>query len=336
MPMEKISHMERIQAVLAGQQPDRIPVALWRHFPVDDQDPLVLAESAVHFQQEYDLDLIKVTPASSFCLRDWGVQDVWEGNTEGTRRYTRVIVKKPGDWEQLKVLDPKKGALADQLVCLQEVVRRAGGKVPVIQTIFNPLAQAKHICGTYLLKDHMARYPDALRAGLEIITKSTVSFVEACMEKGADGIFLAVQHANPEFAGEEAYRQWAERDDKAILNAAKGSWLNLLHLHGANIHFPLAADYPVQVVNWHDREAKPSLEEGCRLSGKTVCGGWRQWDTMALGDAKKVEAEARDAIRRMQGKNLLLGTGCVTPIIAPRTCLKAAAQRWGVEQENTI
>jgi uroporphyrinogen decarboxylase len=326
--MDTVSHTERMRAVLAGKPPDRVPVALWRHFPVDDQDPAALAQSTIAFQQEHDLDLIKVTPASSFCLKDWGVQDVWEGNTEGTRRYTRVIVKKPGEWEQLKVLDPTKGALGDQLTCLREVVKRAGGTVPVIQTIFNPLAQAKHICGAYNLKDHMARYPDALRAGLDIITKSTVAFVEACQDMGMDGIFLAVQHANLEFGGEDQYRKWAERDDTAILNAAKGSWLNMLHLHGANIFFSLARDYPVRIVNWHDRDAEPSLGEGHRLSGKTVCGGWRQWKTMALGDPKKVADEARDAIEQMQGKNLILGTGCVTPIIAPRSCLKAAAQTW--------
>jgi uroporphyrinogen decarboxylase len=326
--METISHTERMRTVLAGQRPDRVPVALWRHFPVDDQDPLTLAESTIAFQDEFDFDLIKVTPASSFCLKDWGVQDAWEGNTEGTRRYTRVIVKKPGEWDQLKVLDPAKGALGEQLTCLKEVVRRAGGKVPVLQTIFNPLAQAKHICGAYNLNDHRNRYPDALRAGLEVITKTTVAFVKACLETGVDGIFLAVQHATPEFAGEEEYRKWAEKDDTAILRAAKGAWLNMLHLHGSNVHFSLAGDYPVQIVNWHDRDTEPSLADGHRLSGKTVCGGWRQVKTMALGDAKKVEEEAQDAIRQMDGKNLILGTGCVTPIIAPRSCLKAAAKRY--------
>ena len=29
---------------------------------------------------QYDFDLVKVTPASSFCLRDWGAEDRWTGN----------------------------------------------------------------------------------------------------------------------------------------------------------------------------------------------------------------------------------------------------------------
>ena len=34
---------ERLEAAIAGQSVDRVPVALWRHFPGDDQDPSDLA-----------------------------------------------------------------------------------------------------------------------------------------------------------------------------------------------------------------------------------------------------------------------------------------------------
>jgi uroporphyrinogen decarboxylase len=324
--MDTISHSERMRAVLAGDQPDRIPVALWRHFPVDDQDPAALAASSLAFQAEFDLDMIKVTPASSFCIKDWGAQDVWEGNTEGTRLFLGSVIQKPADWERLKILDPAKGALARQISCLKEILRRVKGVVPVVQTVFNPLAQAKHLCGPDTLKEHLVRYPEALRAGLDTIARSTVLFVEMCMDCGIDGIFLAVQHANASFPGEAEYRKWGTKDDLAILQAARGGWINMLHLHGLKVFFPLAVEYPVQIVNWHDRESGPSLESGYQLSGKTVCGGWRQWETMALGDEKKIDAEAKDAIRQMKGRHLVLGTGCVTPIIAPRTCLSAAAK----------
>jgi uroporphyrinogen decarboxylase len=324
--MHNLTHSERMRTVLAGEQPDRVPVGLWRHFPVDDQDPAALADSSIAFQEEYDLDLIKVTPASSFCLRDWGAQDVWEGNTEGTRVFSGSVIQKPGDWERLKILDPQKGFLGNQLACLKEIVRRTKGSVPVVQTIFNPLAQAKHLCGPDVLKEHLVRHPEALRAGLDTIARSTVLFVEACMDRKIDGIFLAVQHANAAFPDEDTYRKWAVEDDRAILHAAHGGWMNMLHLHGLKVFFSLAVEYPVQIVNWHDRESGPSLESGHQLSRKTVCGGWRQWETMTLGNEKKIEAEAKDAIRQMKGKHLVLGTGCVTPIIAPRTCLKAAAK----------
>jgi uroporphyrinogen decarboxylase len=324
--MDTPTHKERIQEVLAGNSPDRIPVALWRHFPVDDQNPEALAGSTVDFQMRYDLDLIKVTPASSYCLKDWGAQDRWEGDTEGTRKYIRFVVQQPQDWKRLKVLDPRGGFLGAQLQCLRTVARKAGSATPMVQTIFNPLAQAKNLCGDDVLKQHLQKYPEAVRAGLDTILESTLRFTEACLEIGIDGIFLAVQHATSKLFREEEYRQWGMTDDLKILAAAANSWLNILHIHGKKIHFSLMGDYPAQVINWHDREAGPSLRDGHVRSQKTVCGGWRQWETIALGDENKVEEEASDAIAQMRGRHLILGTGCVTPIISPDTCLRAAAR----------
>jgi uroporphyrinogen decarboxylase len=324
--MEKPTHKERIQEVLAGRRPDRIPVALWRHFPVDDQDPDTLARSTLDFQRRYDFDLIKVTPASSFCLKDWGAQDRWEGNTEGTRKYVERVVRRPQDWERLKVLDPRGGFLGAQIRCLKTVVQNAGGTTPVLQTIFNPLAQAKNLCGDGILKQHLQQHPDAVRAGLDAILQTTVRFVEACRETGMDGIFLAVQHATAKFFSEAEYREWGLAADLQLLAAAGDSWLNMLHIHGEAIHFGLLSGYPAQMINWHDREAGPSLKDGFEQSKKTVCGGWRQWETIALGDGNLVDREAGDAVEQMRGKNLILGTGCVTPIISPDSCLRTAAR----------
>ncbi|MGD8473174.1 MAG: uroporphyrinogen decarboxylase, partial [Anaerolineae bacterium] len=66
--METMSKRERLQATIQGESTDRTPVALWRHFPGDDQDPASLAASTVAFQNQYDFDFIKVTPASSYCV----------------------------------------------------------------------------------------------------------------------------------------------------------------------------------------------------------------------------------------------------------------------------
>jgi uroporphyrinogen decarboxylase len=78
-----VSHIKRLEMCISGEIPDRVPVALWRHFPVDDQSPETLASAIISFQQTYDFDLVKVTPSSSYCLRDWGVEDVWKGNPKG-------------------------------------------------------------------------------------------------------------------------------------------------------------------------------------------------------------------------------------------------------------
>jgi len=112
------THRERLEITLSGETPDRQPVALWHHFPVDDQNAITLANATINFQNQYDFDLIKVMPASSFCLKDWGAEDQWRGNSEGTRDYTKRVITHPEDWLRLRVLDPHKGYLGEQLRCL--------------------------------------------------------------------------------------------------------------------------------------------------------------------------------------------------------------------------
>src|SRR5512146_377366 len=115
------THRERIEACIKGSRLDRTPVALWRHFPVDDQSPDALAAAHVAYQRTFDFDLVKVTPASSFCLKDWGADDIWEGHPEGTRRYLKAVIHEPEDWDHLPVLDPRKGFLGAQLACLRAI-----------------------------------------------------------------------------------------------------------------------------------------------------------------------------------------------------------------------
>ena len=105
--MTEMSKRERLEAAIHGEKVDRPPVALWRHFPGDDQDPADLAASTLAFQQQYDFDFIKVTPASSFCVRDWGVEDLWQGNQEGTREYSPHPIRAPEQWFSLRPLDPE-------------------------------------------------------------------------------------------------------------------------------------------------------------------------------------------------------------------------------------
>jgi len=317
------THKERIQACIAGEVIDQPPVALWRHFPVDDQSPGTLAKATLNFQQTYDFDLVKVTPASSFCVRDWGVEDEWRGDTEGTRRYTKRVIHDPQDWEHLPVLEPTARYLAAQLDCLRLIRAELGTDTPLLQTVFNPLSQAKNLAGNEMLVAHLRLYPEAVMKGLETITATTRRFVEACIETGIDGVFYAVQHAQANLLTLHEYETVGLPADQKVLGPARELPFNLLHLHGRDIYFSLVSALQFPIANWHDRETHPSLAEAQKLFDGVVCGGLRQ-DTLVYQDHAEVEKEAADAIQQAGGKRLLLGTGCVVPIIASHGNILAA------------
>ncbi|MBI4761405.1 MAG: uroporphyrinogen decarboxylase family protein [Chloroflexota bacterium] len=324
------THKERIQASLQGEIIDRPPVALWRHFPVDDQSPQTLAQATLHFQRTYDFDLVKVTPASSFCLKDWGAADEWTGHTEGTRQYTTRVIHGPRDWERLPVLDPTSRHLAAQLECLRLIRAELDPETPLIQTVFSPLAQAKNLAGSETLLAHLRLYPEAVLKGLAVIAETTRRFVEACLAAGIDGVFYAVQHAQASLLSLEEYRTFGLPNDLKALEPARGLWCNLLHLHGSDVYFSLLASFDFPIVNWHDRETPPSLAEAQKQFNGVVCGGMRQ-DTLVYGNQAEVQKEAADALQQIGGKRFILGTGCVVPVIAPHGNLMAARvpfSRW--------
>jgi uroporphyrinogen decarboxylase len=334
MALRTLSHRERLEACLSGEEPDRTPVALWRHFPVDDQTPEGLAVATAAFQRSYDFDLIKVTPSSSFCLKDWGADDQWTGSVEGTREYQRTVIQRADDWPRLPILDSKHGKLRDQLTCLRILITEFSPQIPVVQTVFSPMSQAKNLAGGDNLLVHMRQNPEELLAGLEKITRSTILFLEELRKLGADGIFYAIQHAQYGLLSEAEFQKFCRPFDLRILDAARSMWLNIAHIHGENIMFDQVVDYPVGVLNWHDRHTPPSLAEAAQKFKGVLCGGLRRWETMVLGNSIQVQNEARVAIQAMQGKRFILGTGCVMPIVTPHGNILAA--RESVTQEGIL
>lgn len=332
--MNPLSHHDRMQACLKDDASlDRPPVALWRHFPVDDQSPEGLAEATLDFQDHYDFDLVKVTPASSFCIKDWGAEDAWEGHTEGTRRYTQRVIREPRDWERLEELNPRKAEhLAAQLKCLKMIHKELDPETPMLQTIFSPLAQAKNLVGGETLIAHLRRYPEAVARGLSIIALTTQHFIEACLKAHIEGIFYAVQHAQAGLLSEAEYREFGLQLDQIVLEPAREVWCNILHLHGQEVYFDLVPEYvklfkwPL-IVNWHDRETPPTLKEARSQLGpesqSVFCGGISQ-HSIVYADTAQVRQEAEDALAQTGGRRFLLGTGCVTPVIAPHGNLLAA------------
>jgi uroporphyrinogen decarboxylase len=321
-PMTK---RQRLEATFAGEAVDRPAVALWRHWPVDDQNGEALARASLDFQRSYDFDFIKVTPSSNYCVAGYGAETYWQGNQEGTRSWGPRVIQAPDDWLKLKPLAPNQGLLAEVIEANRIIGQSVGEEVPFIQTIFNPLSQAKNLAGQRLLSD-MRQHPAAVKAGLATITESIVRFLEALKPSGAAGIFLALQHATYDLLTEAEYLEFCQPLDLQILQATEGMWFNLVHLHGVNVMFDLVADYPVQVINWHDVETPPSLSEAMSRTDKALCGGLRQWETMLRGTADTVQAEAKIALEATGGRRFILGTGCVTPITAPTGNILAARQ----------
>src|SRR2546429_2751721 len=53
---------ERIVAAINREPVDRVPYAVWRHFPSVDRSAAGLAQATLRFHERYGSDLLKITP----------------------------------------------------------------------------------------------------------------------------------------------------------------------------------------------------------------------------------------------------------------------------------
>ncbi len=313
---------KRLEATLSGERPDRIPVALWRHWPGDDQDAAAMAAAHLQWQRDYDWDLLKVGPASSYSVVDWGVKDRWVGHIEGTRERTYHPVQSPADWGLLQPLDPAKGMLATQIEALQLINQALGEEVPIIATVFSPLSQAKNLAGKERLLTHLRSEPGLFHQGLQTITDSTMRFIEEAKSTGISGIYYAVQYARYPLLNSSEFAEFGRKYDLEILESAADLWLNMSHIHSDQIMFDQVADYPVQIVNWHDRETGFSIAEGLAQIPGAASGGINQWSIHEESPASTL-AEAEDVVAQTNSHRLVLGTGCVIMTTTPLRNIRA-------------
>ena len=76
---KRLTKRERLSRSIAGRPVDRLPVALWRHFFVEETSRAGLVEAMVRWQETYDWDFLKINPRACYHVQDWGNQYEFSG-----------------------------------------------------------------------------------------------------------------------------------------------------------------------------------------------------------------------------------------------------------------
>ncbi len=317
---------ERIRAALWGEPVDRVPLALWRHFHRQDRDPADLARVTADYAQRYDLDLVKLTPSGLYAVEDWGAEIIYP-NTETDPPYLAYpAIADPRDWRTLRQRGTD--ALTRELEAIRLTRRELGPDWPMVMTIFSPLTLAYKLAGERLV-EHLQAAPDAVHVGLRVLTAVTTAFAHAALDAGADGLFFASQWICGGFCTREKYKEFGLDYDLEVLEGvSERSRITILHLHGADVFFDLAEDYPVDALSWHDRETAPSLAEARQRTDLAFITGLDR-DLLRDGPADAIVAQVRDAITQTDGHGLILAPACVIPPETPSTHLQAVANELG-------
>ncbi len=288
-----MSKIERVEAALSLEEVDRPPFSVWYHFGDQHLEGKAHAETEYNFFHHYNLDFLKV-------MNDY----------EYPRQEELYDIRTPEDWRKLQIVNPwDVKSFREQLICLRELDKRLNGEAYFIDTIFSPWTTARNICYKFFTQ-HMENNEEDFLYGLDVITTNLEKYVSASIEVGVDGIFLSVAGATKDYMSFERYLKFGLPFDLRILQRAKESKFNVLHIHGSNIYFNELLNYPVNVFSWADRDkTNPSLSDARRLTEKCLMGGI---DHTSLKETylQDVGHQIVSAINETNGKGLIIAPGC--------------------------
>lgn len=329
--MKQMSRRERIEAAINRQPVDRVPYAVWRHFPAVDRSPAGLAQATLRFHDHYGSDFLKITPHGGYAVEAWGCVEAEEVLPDGHRACASCAVKTAEDWKRIRPLDPLSAEGYSQQI---ETIVRMGfdrriGDAPVVPTIFSPMSIARKLSGTRLATD-IKEHPGLVKDALDAIAETIVKFCDAALTEGMSGIFYSIQAASRSAHAEEVYAEFGEPHDRRILESVAGrSLLTIVHCHGDALMFDRLARLPGHAWNWDDRRTPPTLAEGRAKVTGAVIGGLDQWATLRDGTPEASVAQAKDAVAQAGGTGVIVGPGCVLAMNTPDENVSAVVRALG-------
>lgn len=324
---------ERLERAIASEAVDRAPVALWRHWPGDDQRYADLARSTIDFQHDYNWDFVRVMPSRSFQVIDYGVQGEWCGGPTGIRAIKKRVIKRSLDWTELRPLTPTRGALSQQIECLRLVCGALQSEyLPVLQTVYSPLAQAAQLAGSQKVLRDMRVRPDRLRSGLNHLAESTLRFLESLRKlPGLAGIFIVTKFASHDSMSEAEYAEFGLPQLESIRsNLPEHWWLNIVQVAGPSPMLKLIGDLQVQAYNWDVGAGSIELAQAMSLYGGATCGGLNDQHDLLYGTPSLMHASIRDALKQCDHRRLILsgsGEGFVTTPISNFRAIRSIVER---------
>ena len=308
MAADQMTKTERVMAAVQGEDIDRVPLCFWHHFRPFGSGRRLAEATYAFFVETFDLDIAKLMPDIPYP-------------------FPRRSVHSLTDWTLVEPIDRERSRYATQNRLAIEALRGAlGDDVPIVVTVFSPLAEAMHMAESRdLFLSHAQEEPTVVHDALAVIAGNLQAHIRDCINAGADGVFFALQGCSTRVLTPQQYRELGRPYDLMALQGAIDGWLNILHVHGEqDLLFEDVLPYPVQVVSWSDRLAGPSLREARALTSKCLMGGWHEFGALANGPIEGIREEAEDALHQTGGRKFILANGCSVPDDTDEQWLHAA------------
>jgi MtaA/CmuA family methyltransferase len=331
---EGMNSYQRVMSVLAGQEPDCIPVIPW----VREWCSL---QARIDFIQEID-NAEKHVHSQAYCVNKFGYDCVWdllgmsaESEAMGSelkisRGYVPTIVKNivqdyETDLQRLKPLDPyQNNRLSTILEGTRQLKNNFAGQIPVIGYVQAPLRHVSMLRGTDNVMRDIFKQKDNLRKLCEIATESLIVYAEAVMDAGADIVCLGDPVSSGDIISAMIWEEWGFPYTKRLIEVIKQNNVKtMLHICGNTTdRLESLAATGADILSL---DMAVDFEKARAILGLDVClMGNVSTSTLAIGSPDEVRAETRAVITKA-GRNgrLIISGGCLIGETCPAENMKA-------------
>lgn len=301
---EWMSKVERVRASLNNQEPDRVPVGFWKHFPDDQKLGETCVRAHIDYYKAADLDFLKI-----MC-------DGYSGKMFEKRIYELE------EWTHITPVKEDHPFIRGQVERAKGINKLLNGDCCTFYTFYNPFTMMRFASSDEAVMHCLRQDPETVLRALDVIAQNEALLAEKLItEGGCTGIYFSVQGGERGRFTHEEYRQFVTPSDlKVIQRANNFSEYNLLHCcgwAGDPNRMENWYDYPVCAVNWSVYIEKITLKEGRALfGGRPVFGGFdnRPQGILYSGTREEIMEETQRLIRESGTRGIMLGADCTMPL----------------------
>jgi len=311
-----------IKKVLKAEPTEKVPYAIWKHFPEFDKTPEGLFEAHMNFQKKFDSDIMKISVSGRAFASDFGAEVGGYDPVSGSRIGVKYPIESLEDWWNVKNTDITEGEFGKQIEAMKLIHREVEGKIPTMMTVFSPLMVASEIDQNVV--SHYRKDPHPIYEQFKIIITAMTEFTNASFDAGVDGIFLATQHFNNRLTDKERMELEFRPLKSLIKKTIKKNNFVVLHLHGDEPDYKMASKLPIDAINWHDQQTTPSLSEARVIFKGGLLGGLDAESWKDISDPRSISSLITSVYESFEGSGLIISPGCVIPQFVSDSIIEAA------------
>ena len=215
---------ERVAAVLAHKEPDRVPVypilcginrkLIGADYPTWSTDAEVCAKGFLKTAEEFELDCLVTLIDLSVECDAWGPTLVYPENEAVHPDYSKPVIEDIEDYEKIKKVDYRqsKRMMMHIDVC-KKLVAEKKGELPIVAFVFGPLGTLSMLRGQQDLYMDLYDDPDAVKEAVGQVSETLAEYVAALCDTGVDAIMWDTLFASGSIMSKD---MWIDMEGEAM------------------------------------------------------------------------------------------------------------------------